>query len=118
MALEKLEQNEGNKLCKQRYIWAIDGLKAKLNPPIIDKKILKTYAGNYGPRNISFEKGELFYQLGNGPKYKMIPISEDYFYFKDIDYFRLKIIRKNNVVVGVDGLYDSGRVDSNVKTNM
>jgi tetratricopeptide (TPR) repeat protein len=100
-----------------KYEWVLDGLKAKINPIKIDEKILKTYVGNYGPRNVFIEEGELFYQRENGPKYKMIPINENYFYFDEIEYFRLRFIRKNSVIIGVDGLYDDGRIDSNLRTN-
>lgn len=99
------------------YEWAIDGLNTKINPIKIDKIILKTYVGNYGPRNVFIEEGELFYQRENGPKYKMTPINENYFYFDEIEYFRLKFIRKNSVVIGVEGHYEDGFVDRNLRTN-
>jgi len=115
-ALKKIEKKEENKLIKQSCKWAIEGLNAKLNPITIDKKTLETYAGKYGPRNIVFENGELFYQRENRPKYKMIPIKEDYFGFEEIEYFRLKVIKEKNEVIAVEGYYDSGQVDRNEKS--
>jgi len=92
--------------------WYIASLEASLNPVSLDEETMKSYAGVYGPRTISFESGALYYQREDRPKYKMIPMAEDLFMFDEIDYFRIKIIKDDSgQVVEVRGLYDSGRVD-------
>jgi len=78
---------------------------------------LESYAGKYGPRTITFENGELYYQRTGRPKYRMIPMSNDLFMLKEIDYFRLKIIKEGGVVKGVMGMYDNGTTDKNLKSN-
>ncbi|OQY02336.1 MAG: hypothetical protein B6I20_06970 [Bacteroidetes bacterium 4572_117] len=115
LALEKLIKNEPDKGKIKGYKWAIDGLRAKEHPVKIDKKLLKSYAGSYGPRKITFENGNLFYQRAGRPKFKMIPIKKDYFGFNDIAYFRLKIIKKNGKVIALEGHYDNGDSDRNEK---
>jgi len=113
LALDSLMKTEENEDIKAGLIWARDGLKAKLDPVKIDKEILQKYAGAYGPRTISFENGELYYQREDRPKFKMIPINENTFGFEDLSYFRLKVIMENDKAVAVEGLYDNGRVDRN-----
>ena len=47
---------------------------------------------------------------------RMVPISEDYFMFDEIDYFRVKFQKLGNQVTGIEGHYDNGTIDSNPKT--
>jgi hypothetical protein len=117
LALEKLAVKEKDARIKTTYQWALDGLKAELNPVAIAEDILKSYAGNYGPRKIIFESGSVFYQRENGPKMKMIPMSEDFFRFAEVQYFRLKIVKEDGRAAGIEGHYDDGTIDTNSKTN-
>jgi hypothetical protein len=95
--------------------WTIDGLKTKKNPVTIDEKTLKLYVGVYGPRKITLENGELYYQREDRPKMKMVPMKDDMFMFNDIDYFRVKFIKEGNKVIALEGNYDNGRTDRNDK---
>ncbi len=117
LALGKLAAGEKDERIKAAYQWALDGLKAEMNPVAIDESTLKSYAGNYGPRKIIFENNNLFYQRGNGPRMKMIPMSADYFRFEDVRYFRLKVVIKDGRAVGLEGHYDNGTVDADPRTN-
>jgi len=114
-ALKKLNDKEKNKQLKDIYLWAIEGLDAKVNPLKLEQKTLESYVGKYGPRAITYEDGQLYYQREDRPKYKMVPIKEDYFYFEDLDYFRLRIIKKNNEVVALEGNYEGGYKDRSDK---
>jgi len=114
-ALETLSAETQDEQDKMIYDWHIQSLKAELNPVSVDPKILESYLGKYGPRTITFENGALFYQREGRPKYGMIPLSEDLFMFKEIDYFRLKIIKENGKIIGVMGLYDNGTTDTSLK---
>jgi hypothetical protein len=116
MALEKLAAKEKDERIKLTFQWALDGLLAKMNPVTIAEGTLESYAGDYGPRKIILENGDLFYQRENGPKIKMIPMSEDYFSFAEVPYFRLKIVKKNGRVTGIEGHYDNGTIDANPRT--
>ena len=117
LALEKLAAQEKDGRIKSTYQWALDGLKAELNPVAISEETLKSYGGNYGPRKLTFESGCIFYQRENGAKMKMIPMSEDYFRFEEIEYFRLKIVKKDGRVTGLEGRYDNGTIDADPRTN-
>ncbi|NOR21242.1 MAG: hypothetical protein GQ476_00875 [Candidatus Aminicenantes bacterium] len=114
-ALEKLAASAKDKDDKFRYEWYAESLKAELNPFKAKPETLRLYAGKYGPRTITFESGELYYQRTDRPKYRMIPLSNDLFMLKEIDYFRIKIIKEDGVVKGIMGMYDNGRTDKNLK---
>lgn len=116
-AMEKLAASTKDKDDKFRYEWYAESIKAELNPVKVSPEILKLYEGKYGPRTITFENGELFYQRIGRPKYRMIPLSNDLFMFKEIDYFRIKIIKEDGAVKGVMGMYDNGFTDKNLKSN-
>ena len=111
MALTKLYESEKNELIKSLFKWSIDGLKAKLEPVLVDENVLKTYIGSFGQRKITFEDGILYYQREGKPKYKLIPITENYFILDGIDYFRIKFLKEGNSINAIEGHYDDGRID-------
>jgi len=82
-------------------------------PHLIDKKTMQSYIGKYGPRNITFENGKLFYQRDGGAKMEMIAINDNYFRFNEIGYFRLRVIKEKGEVIAVEGEYSDGRKDRN-----
>jgi retinol-binding protein 3 len=116
MALEKLAEKEQDEGRKHLLSWTLEGMKAKQNPVMIDEKMMKQYAGVYGPRTIQVENGELWYQRENRPRMKMIPMSADTFMFGELEYFRLKFIRQEDKVTALEGHYDNGTVDRNDKS--
>ncbi len=97
--------------------WAIDGLKAELEPVTVDIALLRKYAGRYGPRAITLEDGVLFYQREGRPKYRMSPVSIDTFSLDGLDYFRVKFVTSSGGSVSeVVGLYSDGRSDVSPRT--
>jgi hypothetical protein len=117
LALEKLAAKEKDKRIQATYRWALDGLKAELQPAAVSVETMKTYAGDYGPRKILLEDGSLYYQREGRPKMRMIPLSEDYFSFAEVPYFRLKIVRQDGKVTGIEGHYDDGTIDATPKND-
>ncbi|HSG67689.1 MAG TPA: S41 family peptidase [Bacteroidales bacterium] len=116
MALDSLMKKEQNENIRNGLKWAYDGMKAALEPVVLGEKTMKTYAGNYGPRNIYFENGELYYQREERPKMKMVPITETLFGFDELDYFRLHVIVEDGKAVALEGMYDNGATDRNERT--
>lgn len=116
LALDSLMTKEKNEDVKIILGWATDGLKAKLKPYSMEEKDMKQYEGVYGPRKITLEDGNLYYQREDRPRMQMIPMKEGMFMFKEIDYFRLKIIFEDGKAVAVEGHYDNGRTDRNDKS--
>jgi hypothetical protein len=109
-ALLELGKNEEDEKGKNRYLWIIEGLNARNNPTEVDKSILKSYAGNYGSRTIYYEDEELYYQYEDRSKMRMIPVSKNYFLVEVYDYLRVRFIIENDSVVGIEQVYDDGRV--------
>ncbi len=100
---------------KAFYEWKLVSLTAKSKPVVIDDATMRSYAGTYGPRVITFENGTLMYQRGTNPKGRLIPLEKDLFELEDAPYFRVKFIVENNRVVALEGRYDDGRTDRNPK---
>lgn len=118
LALEKLAGSTKDEQQTNTYRWMIESLNAVLNAPALDETILKSYAGTYDDRTITYEAGRLYYQRKGRQKYAMIPMSEDTFMFKDLEYFRLKFVKDAlGVVYEVNGLYDDGHQDRSKRTN-
>jgi len=116
MALDSLLKKEENEDIKKGIEWAVDGLKAKFEPVTLDQSTLKKYVGVYGPRKLTLEDGSLYYQREDRPKMKLIPMKEDLFMVKEIDYFRLKVIVEDGKAIAVEGHYDNGTVDKHDKS--
>jgi hypothetical protein len=114
-ALEKLAAKASDPRRKAEFDWILVGLKAKTNPPQIDQKVLKTYAGVYGERKITLENGALFYQR-TGPKYWLIPMTQTLFALDGLDSFRLEFVVKDGKVIELVGLYDNGERDSSPRS--
>lgn len=112
-ALEKLAASKTG--LKSRYEWILTGLKANQSIVKVDETTLKSYAGSYGPRIISYENGQLYYQRTGNPKYKLRVLDTTIFEPEGLDYFRIKFIIENNKVTGLEGLYDNGDKDMNKK---
>jgi hypothetical protein len=116
MALHKLKENEKDEKQLAFLEWTIEGLEAKTNPVTMDARELKKYAGVYGPRKITLEGGELIYQREDGPRMRMIPMNENMFWFRELDYFRLEVLTENGKAVAVVGHYDNGNTDKHPKS--
>jgi retinol-binding protein 3 len=115
LALEKLAAKATGPALKAEYQWILAGEKAKQSPPSVDVKVLKTYAGVYGERKVTFENGRLFYQR-TGPKYALIPLTATLFALDGLDSFRIEFTVKDGKAVGLVGLYDNGERQPSPRT--
>ena len=89
-----------------------------LEPYTLLDGVLQDYVGVYGPRRIWIEDGELYYQRGENPRYKLTPMAADKFMIKSLDYFRIEFVRNDSgEVVKLVGLYDNGRTDAHERDN-
>lgn len=115
-ALVKIIAKEDDEKLKSRYQWALDGLDAASTTVRLTEKQQNSYTGVYGVRTITLDKGELYYQREGRDKLKMIPMTQDYFRFDEVDYFRLKVIVKDGKAIKLEGHYNDGRIDYNDRT--
>ncbi|WP_373516497.1 S41 family peptidase [Pricia sp.] len=114
-ALALLTKNNKDEGLQAFYEWPLAELKLKTNPVNLDVKTLKSFIGIYGPRKITFENGQLFYQRGGGTKYELLPYSNNEFLLKGFDSFRILFLAEGNRVTALQGLYDNGSTDKNAK---
>lgn len=111
MLLKKNEGKEGAFFLK----WAMEGIQSQMEPVTVDQKILKSYAGDYGPRKIHYKEGALYYQREGNTEYQLIPMSQNKFRIAEVPAFRIEMLKENGKVTGLKGLYDSGRTDQNAR---
>lgn len=93
--------------------WTIAGLKADKEKVTVPEKLLRKYAGQYGPRKLTFENGKLYYQRDNRPKTSLKALSKNLFALEGIPNFRIKMVVEDDEVTAIQGLYQDGRVDLN-----
>lgn len=115
-ALETLIAKSKDEETVEYYDWSLQGLKVLNNPVKLDESILKSYIGSYGPRVITFENGKLYYQRDTGTKYELKPMKENEFMLIGLSYFRIRFLSENNKVIALQGRYEGGRSDKNLKT--
>ena len=115
-ALETLIAKTNDKEMVEYYDWSLQGLKTIKNPLELDETILKSYTGNFGPRKITFENGKLYYQRELGTKYELKAIKQNEFMLVGLSYFRIRFLQENNKVIALQGRYEGGRTDKNLKT--
>jgi hypothetical protein len=113
-ALKKLEQKTEDPDRKARLKWAIDGKQVKLHPVSLTPVELQKYAGQFGPRKIGMEDGTLYYQREDRPRYRLIPMGNNWFMLDGLDSFRIEFVpdatgRINELI----GHYDNGQTDGN-----
>lgn len=114
-ALEKMVEKENDENSRMKYEWSLLALKASANPVKPDASVLKSYAGSYGERQLTFENGKLYYQRKGKEKHELKALTEDLFMLEEVPYFRLKVLKENNAVVALQGLYDNGHTDLSPK---
>jgi hypothetical protein len=108
--LHKLKDEAADETVKNKYQWYIDGVNALNNPFSVPADIMRSYSGKYGNRNIYYENNNLYYQYKNRAKRKMFAISNDYFLIEGYDFFRVKFIKDNDRVTGLNEIYDDGSI--------
>ncbi|MGE5681628.1 MAG: S41 family peptidase [Bacillota bacterium] len=108
--LQKLKEGSMNETIKNKYLWYIEGVNALRNSISIPVNIMQAYSGKYGNRNIYFENGGLHYQYKGRKKRRMCAISNDYFLIEGSDQFRVKFIKNNNKVIGLNAVYNDGSI--------
>ena len=115
-ALTVLKEDAEDKRLKAYYEWPLAKLRLKDDPISLDSKQLKAFAGHYGPRHIFLENGKLCYQRDSGRIYPLIPYSKNEFILDGLDRFRIRFLSEGKKIVALQGLYDNGNTDKNLRT--
>jgi hypothetical protein len=116
MALERLRDKATTPDRKAAIEWTLQDRNARLQPVTLSEAALRKFAGNYGPRKVTFEKGVLYYQR-TGPKYKLIPMTPTTFSVEGLDYFRVEFVSQGGKVTQLVGLYEDGRREPSDRSN-
>ncbi len=96
----------------RRVEWLTDILDRQQRPLDVPEGVLRRYAGSYGPRTLTFEDGDLFYQRGGGQRFLLVPLSETLFVLEGLVIFRLEVeVDARGVPQGLIGHYADGSVD-------
>ncbi|MEL6810341.1 MAG: S41 family peptidase [Bacteroidota bacterium] len=116
-ALEMLLEKTEDEGMKAIYEWPLAKIKLKNTPVELPSSALKSFAGTYGPRKVTFENNKLYYQRGTGTKYELYPYSQNEFMLNGLDTFRIRFVSENGKVAALQGLYDNGHTDRNQRDN-
>jgi C-terminal processing protease CtpA/Prc len=82
IALEKMMQKAEDEEGKARLRWALNDLKAKMEPAVVEEDVLKKYVGRYTQGEIVLEGGQI-HVLAQGRKVRLVPLSSTYFVPED-----------------------------------
>jgi hypothetical protein len=116
-ALRKLRDGSDDPAETAGLEWAIQGIEAELNPTEIPEDILRSFAGTYGPRTLSFKNGALYYAREGNPERQAVPMGERLFRFEDLDFFRLEVVVDDSgSPIKLIGHYDMGLKDESPRT--
>lgn len=112
-AFKKALPVEKDKKNAKRYIaWAKDAIRTAEKPVVVPAEIQIDYIGDYGPRHITYQKGNLYYKRDGRTKYRLIPLNDDTFALDGLVWFRIRFAKnKDGQVTGIIGLYLNGNRD-------
>jgi hypothetical protein len=89
-ASKRIRARTTNDYKAARLDWTISTLEAKLNPTIVDEKILKGHVGKYGIYEISLVGGILYIREGDYPTVELKPLSNSIFQWGNNQYLRIE----------------------------
>ncbi len=99
-----------------RLAWAADFLRSKIVPVKVDNETLKKYAGSYGPRQLTFRDGTLYYSREGNPERPLNALSNDTFMIEGVDFFKLKFVSDNKgKIKSILGSYSQGHTDVSMR---
>ncbi len=114
-ALKTLIKNNQDEQAQAVYQWVLDGIQAENQVVELTAALMQSYAGQYGPRMVTMNNSDLYYQRGEGNQYKLIPMGEHKFMIKEIPYFRIQFEMQDDQAVALVGHYNNGRTDKNLR---
>ena len=89
-ALKNIESTTKDPQARNEAGWAEFALEAQINPVKLSDDTLSRMAGDYGTRHITAEPGQLYLQLGDGPRRKLSPLTADTFSVEGAETPRLR----------------------------
>ena len=108
-ALEKLATKESQS--PNKYSWLLTSLKAKQHPLVLKTKEYENYIGKFGPRIITYENGNLYYQPDAFRKTKMLTLEKDIFDLEE-NMIRVEFKKVNNKIKSITVVRVNGTTES------
>jgi tetratricopeptide (TPR) repeat protein len=106
-----------NETAEASIAWARQSIEARRNAPSIPDETLASFAGQYGPRRVSYEQGTLYYEREGNPQYRLYAISPDTFGLDGLGYFRVRFdADESGRVSRLVGIYVTGREDASERS--
>ena len=117
-AFEKaLEIHPSRRMAKNAVPWIRQLIAAEGKSVEVPLSRLESYAGRYGPRNITLLEGSLYYQRSGRPEYRLRPLTQDTFILEGYLRFRVRFVSDSGGrVTKIKGLYIEGRQDETART--
>lgn len=108
-ALKKLLEDEEDAKRRFRFEWALRELTSRQSPAQLDKKAMQRYAGVYGTRTVSLEGNSLYFQRENRPRFRLVPLGDDWFRLQGLDYLRIRFeAGEDGAIATLVSVYDDG----------
>jgi C-terminal processing protease CtpA/Prc len=103
-ALKGIEESSQDEQAKADAAWARFALEAQMKPVKLSNEDLAKIAGNYGTRHVTAEQGQLYLQLGDGPRRKLSALTPDTFVPEGAEAPRLKFASGKLTEMFPDGM--------------
>ncbi|HYX52879.1 MAG TPA: S41 family peptidase [Candidatus Limnocylindrales bacterium] len=103
-ALKGIEESSKDEQAKADAAWARFALEAQMKPVKLSNEDLAKIAGNYGTRHVTAEQGQLYLQLGDGPRRKLSALTPDTFVPEGAEAPRLKFASGKLTEMFPDGM--------------
>jgi len=94
-ALEKMIKTAPDETARAGLAWALNALKAKLEPASVEEAVLRPCLGRYAEGEIALENGQIVVSA-QGQKIKMIPLSPTYFVPADDSGIQIEFVPDKN----------------------
>jgi C-terminal processing protease CtpA/Prc len=92
MAMDTIRLQIDDEEVKQELKWKKEYLQVVVTPVVLNQELLQSYTGNYGSREILLLDDGLYMQRKDKSKYRLIPINDNTFYIKELNY-RLQFLK-------------------------
>ena len=109
---KSVELDSNNKGGVRSIDWIKERIEVENNPVMVPVETLRRYAGDYGPRHVMLEGNTLFYQRDGNPRYRLIPLADDFFALDGLETFRMRFVADDEGrIVKIVGHYINGNQD-------
>lgn len=99
---------------RRQAAWVERRIAVEREPVTVPEGRLRAYAGDYGPRHVTYEDATLSYQREGSRRFRLVPLDARTFRLEGLETFRLRFVTGGGGrAVKVVGLYYDGRTDEN-----